>query len=216
MKSWERLEQVINWSGLTINAFALSIGLKRAENLYQIKKGRNSISKDLAESITKKYCNISKSWLITGEGSMFTDENSQKSESFVSPREIPFYGSFLSGTGGTTEMKFPKPLYYMVLPAFPDCDFAISWMGDSMTPDIPPGSIVILKEMDLQTFFPGEMYLVVTDRYSTIRCVRTIDQDDRHIRLVPINRNAYDEAIIEKSVIRHLFLVKGVISVKTF
>lgn len=51
MSSWTRLEKLIVWSGLTINAFALSTGLKQAENLYQIKKGRNSISKDFAELI---------------------------------------------------------------------------------------------------------------------------------------------------------------------
>ena len=40
----------------------MSIGLKRAENLYQIKKGNNSISKELAELITIKYCNINNSF----------------------------------------------------------------------------------------------------------------------------------------------------------
>ena len=72
MNSWNRLQKVIDWSGLSVNSFAKSIGLKRAENLYQIKKGNNSISKELSELVTIKYCNISKSWLLTGEGEMFT------------------------------------------------------------------------------------------------------------------------------------------------
>jgi len=36
---WLRLEEVINYSGMSVNAFALHIGLLRSENLYQIKKG---------------------------------------------------------------------------------------------------------------------------------------------------------------------------------
>lgn len=67
-EKWHRLEQVIKWTGLSINAFALHIGLKRSENLYQIKKGNNGISHDLAELITAKYPSISKGWLLTGEG----------------------------------------------------------------------------------------------------------------------------------------------------
>ena len=43
MNSWSRLEKVIDWSGLSINSFTKNIGLKRAENLYQIKKGYHSI-----------------------------------------------------------------------------------------------------------------------------------------------------------------------------
>jgi len=58
MNSWSRLKKVIDWSGLSVNSFAKSIGLKRAENLYQIKKGNNSISKDLSELIAIKYCNL--------------------------------------------------------------------------------------------------------------------------------------------------------------
>jgi len=215
MKSWERLEQIIKWSGLTINAFALAIGLKRAENLYQIKKGRNSISRDLAELISKKYSTVSKSWLLTGEGEMFTDGNKEEDTSFLTPKEIPFYGSVFAGANGIGPVKLQKPLYNMVIPALSDCDFALSWMGDSMVPDIPSGSIVVVREMDPEAFFPGEMYLIFTDRYTTIRRIRTMEQDDL-LRLVPVNINAYDEALVKKSDIRHLYLVKGVISVRIF
>ena len=67
-EKWRRLERVIKWTGLSINSFALTIGLKRSENLYQIKKGNNGISRDLAELITAKYPSVSKGWLLTGEG----------------------------------------------------------------------------------------------------------------------------------------------------
>ena len=69
-EKWRRLERVIKWTGLSINSFALTIGLKRSENLYQIKKGNNGISRDLAELITAKYPSVSKGWLLTGEGEM--------------------------------------------------------------------------------------------------------------------------------------------------
>src|SRR5690606_8849210 len=74
LSSWIRLKKTIDWTGLSTNAFAQTIGLKRAENLYQIKKGNYSISKELADKITTKYDNINKLWLLTGEGQMFTQD----------------------------------------------------------------------------------------------------------------------------------------------
>ena len=58
--AWHRLERVIKWTGLSVNSFALNIGLKRSENLYQIKRGNNGISRDLAELIAAKYPSVSK------------------------------------------------------------------------------------------------------------------------------------------------------------
>ena len=42
---WSRLKQVIDWSGMSVNRFAGAVGLQRSESLYQIKKGKNGISR---------------------------------------------------------------------------------------------------------------------------------------------------------------------------
>ncbi len=212
MNSWSRLKQVIDRSGLTINAFALSIGLKRAENLYQIKKGKNAVSKDLASLIVTRYPDISGAWLITGEGAMFTGE--KESDPCPYPgKGIPFYGSISVGEDSST-LQDLKPLYYLGIPSLLNCDFAITHLGDSMVPDIPSGAIVTLKKLDISALLPGEIYLVVTNDYNTIKRIRTCPNNDQFLRLVPVNSGMYDETVIEKSMIRHLFLIKGVISLK--
>ena len=73
LTAWQRLETIIKMSGMSINAFARCIGLPRGENLYQIKKGNNRISRDLASRIVNYYPQISFSWLLTGEGAMTID-----------------------------------------------------------------------------------------------------------------------------------------------
>lgn len=212
MGSWTRLEQVIRWTGLTTNAFALSIGLKRAENLYQIKKGRNSISKDLAELISGKYSGISKSWLLTGEGSMLADgENDECPDN----SGIPYYGSNITFIKDQ-KIKFPAPLYYMDIPVLSNCDFAVTWPDDSMSPEIPSGSIITLKETEIPSVLPGEIYLIVTDNYITMKRLRSIGDNEQSLRLVPANKDIYDETLIDKASILRLFIVKGVISVKVF
>ena len=212
MNSWNRLKKVIDWSGLSVNSFAKSIGLKRAENLYQIKKGNNSISKDLSELIAIKYCNISKSWLLTGEGDMFIGE-SEKANNESLLKRIPFYNydiSMLTLENG----KIPRAEQYIEVPLLSNCDFATLCIGESMTPDIPSGSIVTLKEIGIDLLLPGEMYYIVTDTFSTVKFLRTVENDRSKLRLVPGNKDDYDESLLDKSSILYLFLVKGVISYK--
>ena len=59
MDNWQRIDSVIRWANMTINYFALYIGLPRGENLYQIKKGNNSISRNLADKIVTKFPEVS-------------------------------------------------------------------------------------------------------------------------------------------------------------
>lgn len=73
-EQWERLECIFAMAGMTANRFANHIGLKRAENLYRIKKGQNGISKMLADRIVACYPEISKGWLLTGEGYMLQEQ----------------------------------------------------------------------------------------------------------------------------------------------
>lgn len=58
--NWQRIEMVIQQSKMTANAFARHIGLPRGENLYQIKKGNNGISLDVATRICQHYPEIDK------------------------------------------------------------------------------------------------------------------------------------------------------------
>ena len=41
MDNWQRIDSVIRWANMTINYFALYIGLPRGENLYQINSSLN-------------------------------------------------------------------------------------------------------------------------------------------------------------------------------
>lgn len=67
---WERIEAVVKMAQMTTNGFARHIGLPRGENLYQIKRGNNGVSLDLADQIVAKFPEVSKLWLLTGDGQM--------------------------------------------------------------------------------------------------------------------------------------------------
>ena len=210
MENWQRLEKVIKWAGMSVNAFALHIGLKRSENLYQIKKGNHGISKELANVISTKYPQISKSWLLTGEGEMLKD-----GEGSIPKNGIPFYNVDIASVIEFHQQPAQKPLYYIDVPLFYECDFAALSTSNAMAPEIPAGAIVAIRQHDPAKIFPGESYLVVTNDFSGIRTIRTYPEDPGKVRLVPKNLNDYDEILIDTSEIKVLYLVKGIIISKT-
>ena len=77
MDGKEIIEALSNYTGLNLKRLAEEIGLKTHQTLYDIKKGKHGISKDVAEKIQAKYLNINLSWLLTGEGEMLKTTISQ-------------------------------------------------------------------------------------------------------------------------------------------
>lgn len=209
LNNWERLDQVIKWTGLSVNAFAEGIGLKRSENLYQIRKGNNGISSNLAELITKKYPEISQPWLLSGVSEMLLDKSVVVNR-FIEGG-VPFYNIDINIIDNEI---FKRPLYHINVPAFNGADFAALCTSNAMTPDIPNGATVVFKSCKIKDITPGETYLIVSEGFNGIRTIRRVLEKESLLRLVPKNSNEFDELIIKKDTIKNLYAVKGVIITK--
>lgn len=210
LDNWQRIEQIIKWTGFaSVSAFAREIGLNRSENLYQIKRGNNGISKDLAESITAKFPDVSKAWLLTGEGAMLKSGDAQ-----YCACDIPFYkndalkvGEIFRATGAGVHF---DPAYYVSFPVFEECDFAAITMSDAMEPEIPRGTMLFFQEVEPYKAVPGELYMVISRSFSGIRYLR-YNAKSNDIRLVARNKADYDAVIITKNEIGRLYRVCGVV-----
>lgn len=200
LENWHRIEKLVKWTGLSVNAFARNIGLNRGENLYQIKRGNNGISKELAELITAKYPGVSKAWLLTGEGEPFLDSAKQGSQ-------IPYFE--MDALQFVNAKVNPEPTCRIVFPIFRDCDFAAIATGNAMTPPIPNGAVIFCRETSTEKILPGEDYLIVGKTFCGIRTVRR-EPDEKLIRLVPRNREDYDELTIDPKEISKIYLIRGV------
>lgn len=203
---WHRLEKVIKWTGFSVNAFALSIGLKRSENLYQIKKGNNGISRDLAETITKKYPAVSKAWLLTGEGEMLLSAPASI------PNAIPYYptDATMLAQGGFAE----SPISNISIPFYKEASFAAPYLSDSMAPEIPVGAVIVCKQVEIKSIVPGAIYLLCSESFTGVRYIR-MEPTSELLRLEPCNRERYDNLTINSSSISKLFMVVGIIVNKT-
>ena len=203
LNNWQRIEQVIKWSGISsVSAFAREIGLNRGENLYQIKRGNNGISRDLAESIASKYPQISKAWLLTGEGEMLPGKTAKERY------DIPFYK--MDVTSLPELMEQVEPAYYISFPMFRGADYAAFTFADAMEPEIPKGAIVFLQQVEKDNFTPGAIYYIKSTKFNGIRYVRKSVKDGK-LRLVPRNIANYDEMIVDYSEIKSMFRIRGIV-----
>ncbi len=210
LDNWQRIEQIVKWTGCaSVSAFAREIGLHRSENLYQIKRGNNGISRDLSETITGRYPEISRAWLLTGEGAMLKNDPLGKNT------PIPFFktdavkiaqSDIASGNG-------PVPDNYIYFPTFEGSAFAALTMSDSMAPEIPRGAILFFDNADPNAIVPGEIYMVVSPKFCGIRFARR-SSPDGGLRLVPSNRKDYDEITIDEGDIEKLYSVHGIVTGK--
>lgn len=188
---------------MTVNYFALHIGLPRGENLYQIKKGNNGISRNLADKIVSKYPEISLPWLLTGEGNMFSDHS-------LAGMQIPFFPTDVAQIGQT---ETAEPEHEVLLPMLADCDLAMLYNGKAMSTTIPSGSVVFLKKITPDAIIPGLEYVVVCKKNVTLRIVRTAEHEDEW-RLVATDRENFDDLFVKTADIEAVYRVVGVLDVK--
>ena len=148
---WARLHSVILWANMTTNAFALHIGLPRAENLYQIKRGHYGISLRLASRIVARFPEINKLWLLTGEGEMFVDNQMR---SVV----IPYYDEDVCrAVGVVAEL---RPVSEIAVPAIAKCDFAMRHDGESPDDGV---TIVLLRRCGGEPATAAGEFVVVSE-----------------------------------------------------
>ena len=74
LAGWQRLEQVLCWTGLSTYDFAKRIGMENPQDLYRLRQEKGGISNALAERIHAAYPQVSRLWLLSGIGSMFCSD----------------------------------------------------------------------------------------------------------------------------------------------
>lgn len=128
--------------------------------------------------------------------------------------QIPYYNV------DVTASAFPvfadereEPEYFISIPAFKDCDFAVPIYGDSMYPKIKNGHIVAVKEVKNKAIILyGEIYLIITEDYRTVKYIRKHPSEREKILLCSENP-AFDDVEIPLDSILRLFKVRGQISI---
>lgn len=69
-KDWQRLERIINWTGLSVEDLAENIGLCNSDIFYRIKRSEIGIMPDLSDRIWMRYPELNREWILRGKGTM--------------------------------------------------------------------------------------------------------------------------------------------------
>lgn len=204
----ERLILFIKEKGLSQGKFEKTVGLSNGFV--------NNISKGIgAEKLQKILCvfpDLNQTWLLTGEGDMLNTKESH----LINNKEKPSlhtikYFPNVDGTMGDVQFldNPTETTLDIIIPGYSDCKFAINAYGDSMSPLINSGQIVLLSEW-LESFVDwGKIYLVITK--SGYRVIKRLFPSPTENKIVCRSENQQASPDFEIAVgdILHIFLVKG-------
>ena len=201
-EQWERLRQVIDASRLSINAFAHSIGLPRGENLYQIQRGNNRISEDVARRIHDKYPAYSVAWLIFGE-----DEITVPAGSGGPVVRIPLYYDYAAMNLSSEE----APDDYLILSASVanGVELAVPYSDDILNPYLR--NVLLLLRRHEPPILYGNIYLVGLQAGRLFRIVKPHDLNPELLRLTTLQPSEFGELVVPVEQIVELWSVVGAV-----
>lgn len=185
MNSLERIEAIKQHFHLTYSSLAREIGLKNPQPFYDIRAGKCGISKDIATKIQERFSNVSLAWMITGEGRMLTDGSDEVVET---PNMIPLipYKALGGMFDDFNEVVMASDCERISSP-IRGVDYAIQVSGDSMEPDYPSGSTVLIKRIDEKLFLEwGRAYVLNTSNGTVIKTLTPSDREG-FVRCVSLN-----------------------------
>ncbi len=210
MDAKERLSAILRQYDISINALSKRLGLDRPQVLYDIMNGKTkSITEGMASKIISVFSDISKSWLLSGEGEMFLEKKKKK---------IPLYD--VETIGGHNEVVADTDTHAGHVAEwidagdwFPGATAAIRHYGDSMV-EYPSGSILAIKRVEDQSLLiNGRNYVIETSEF---RITKQLQDDGDCIIAYSSNRETYPDGRqihapirIPKASIRHIDLVLG-------
>ena len=188
-KKIERFDKYMKTKGLNDNKVTNSLGLSIG-TLGKSRKDNRDLSEKNIEKILNFYTDLNRTWLLTGEGSMFTTEPSLAGFNEMEYTRVPLLP--ISAQGGSLND-------FVVSVSLQDCekiispikgaDIAITISGDSMADEYPNGSIVLAKRINERAFIDwGKVYVLDTCNGVVVKTL-TPSQKEDCVRCVSINPN---------------------------
>lgn len=224
MNAKERIEAILEYYNINAKAFSERLEMDRAQAIYDILSGKTkSITEKMAIKIISAFSEISKSWLMSGDGEMLNGSIHKfelHTDEERATQKVPVYE--LEATAGFSALYRDLPCIaadYITIPNLPPVDGAIYTRGDSMAPLIESGDIIIFKNVELcpDNILWGNIYIVSYtiegDDYTVLKYLRHSSRDG-YIRLESFN-SRYDPQDIPINSIKALALVKASITFHT-
>lgn len=190
MRKIDRFIKYMTFKGLNDNKVTIACGLSRGL-LGQARSGKSDLGQKTIDKILEKYQDINRVWLLTGEGDMLrsdgrmgNDEANRESSAYrVRLLPLSAHRGSLSDFAATVKDSDCE----MVVSPVMGADFAIQVNGDSMSPEYPSSSTILIKRINENAFIEwGKAYVLDTENGSVVKLVVKSEKEG-HIRCQSIN-----------------------------
>lgn len=178
----QRLEEFIRRKKIPVREFERRCGLTHG----YLANLRKSPGLGILDNILTAFPELNREWLLYGKGEMIVNPATpvDQDENHLVPL-LP-----LAAQGGKlTDFQASIEAWQCerVISPIQGVDFAITVSGDSMTPEYPSGSRILIKRIDETAFLEwGRVYVLDTCNGVVIKQLMPGD-DNRHVRCVSLN-----------------------------
>ena len=202
MNLGERIEAILDYTGMRVPRYAQVIGVKTPQAIRDLIKGKTkTLSEDMQRKILSYSPEINAAWLFTGEGNMLkTDQSSDKYDlpetEKTHQRLIPFYDvETTGGYEGKVSASDEGELAGYIQPGgwFDEKETAaIRHVGDSMV-EYPNGCILAVRKVyDRRLLVYGRNYVIETREYRITKRVQKGEDNDT-LMLYSTNTEKYED-----------------------
>lgn len=179
MRKIDRFDKYMEAKGLNdnkvTNELSLSIGL-----LGKSRKENRDLSDKVVEQILNFYTDLNKVWLLTGEGEMLQG-GVHGTETTNVANTIPLLP--VSAQGGSLNdfvVSVKEKDCERIISPIKDAEYAMSVSGDSMSPEYPSGSQILIKRINEKAFIDwGRTYVLDTCNGTVIKRLFPTENKDR-------------------------------------
>ena len=181
MRKIDRFDKYMEAKGLNdnkvTNELSLSIGL-----LGKSRKENRDLSDKVIEQILNFYTDLNKVWLLTGEGEMLQGGVHGTETTNIANTTPPLPVSAQGGSLNDFVVSVKEKDCERIMSPIKDAEYAMSVSGDSMSPEYPSGSQILIKRINEKAFIDwGRTYVLDTCNGTVIKRLFPTENKDRVI-----------------------------------
>lgn len=188
MSAKDRLKKYLTFKQIKDSEFTRSIGASPGY-IQAMSKG---FGRHYEKLVREKYPDLNMAWLLTGEGDMLNEVKSQQTDINIIPL-LP-----VSAQGGSLNdfvLSVKNEDCEKIISPIRGADFAITVSGESMAPEYPSGSKVLIKKIDEKAFIEwGRCYVLDTCNGTVIKKLAAPVENDpkfgkNYVTCISVNPN---------------------------
>jgi phage repressor protein C with HTH and peptisase S24 domain len=183
MNDCQKIEELLHHFRMRAAEFARKIELNNVQTIYDIQKGKQSLLKTVAPKILEAFPEVSEEWLVLGKGEMLKQSSALKEAEEEMPKGylVPLLPiSAQAGALNDYVVSVKDNECEKVIVPIKGGDLVMPVSGDSMLPEYPNGSQILIKRINEQAFIDwGKVYVLDTCNGSVVKKIFPADSPDK-------------------------------------